>query len=331
MNELATARLTRRLARVLGLAAMLALPTSFATAQPYPSKVVKLYVPFGAGGVSDTVGRIVAQGLTKDLGQNVIVINAAGGSGMIASGDVAKARPDGYALLLTTNVHVINPALRKKMPYDSVADFTPLAKVATTPLMLVVNGQSPIKSVADYLKAARAHPGELTFASSGIGTSPHLAGEQFAQATHTTYSHIPYNVSAAVTQAVVAGDVASSWSGVQAATPFIKSGKMRALAIASDKRSKFVPEVPTLAELGIKGVNIETWFGLFGPAGLPADIGDRISKAVLTSLGRPETIEALAAIGVEPAGLGPAQFKTLVVDELQMYAKLAAAVHISVE
>jgi len=307
------------------------LAAGHASAANYPDRFVRLITPFGAGGVTDAVARLVARYLQSDLGQSVIVENTPGGSGIIGTQAVARAKPDGYSLLFTTNVHVINPALRHKLPFDPVKDFTPIVRVASAPLMLVVSASSPLRTVADYIAAAKRKPDTVTFGSSGVGTSPHLAGEQFAQATKTSYVHVPYNVSSAVTQALVAGQLDSSWSGVLSAMPFIKSGKLRALGIASDRRSKFAPDVPTLAELGVPGVNIDTWFGLLGPAHLPPAVVDKLSAAVLKAMSAAEFQDGLEKLGAEPAAANPAEFARIVSTELSSYAQLVAARNIKVE
>jgi len=304
--------------------------SAFATGQ-YPDKLIRMVSPFGAGGVTDSVARLVAQQLQKEVGQTVVVDNVAGGSGIIGTHTIARAKPDGYSLLFSTNVHVINPALRSSLPFDPVKAFSPIVKVASAPLMLVVNAASPYKTVADYVAAARSKPGELAYGSSGVGTSPHLAAEQFGQVTKTSYVHVPYNVSSAVTQAVVAGQIVSSWSGVHAAMPFVKAGKVRALGVASDHRSHFAPDVPTFAELGIHGVNIDTWFGLFGPANLPADIEGKLSSLILKALELPAFKESLVKLGAEAAPAGPAEFRKIVGTELASYAQLVKARGIKVE
>lgn len=309
---------------------------SLAIAKPvfaadYPDKFIRFVTPFGAGGITDAVARLTARHLQGDIGQSVVVDNAAGGSGIIGAQTVARAKPDGYSLLFTTNVHVINPALRHNLPFDPVKDFTPIARVASAPLMLVVNAASPCRSAAEYIAAAKQKPGEITFGSSGMGTSPHLAAEQFAQVTKTSYVHVPYNVSSAVTQALVAGQLDSSWSGVFSAMPFVKSGKLRALGVASERRSKFAPDIPTFLELGIAGVSIDTWFGLFGPARLPRAVVDKLANLVLKELEAPEFKEGLEKLGAEPAPAKPADFSRIVVAELESYAQLVTARNIKVE
>ena len=305
--------------------------TRLALAADYPDKLIRFVVPFGAGGITDSVARLVARYLQADIGQSVIIENAPGGSGIIGAQKIAQAKPDGYALLFTTNVHVINPALRHNLPFDPVKDFTPIVRVASAPLMLVVNASSPYRTAAEYIAAARQKPGSITFGSSGVGTSPHLAAEQFAQVTKTSYVHVPYNVSSAVTQALVAGQIDSSWSGVHAAMPFVKSGKLRALGVAREHRSRFAPDVPTFVELGIPGVSIDTWFGLFGPARLPQRIVDKLSALVLKELGTAEFQEGLEKLGAEAAPAKSAEFARVVTGELASYAQLVTARNIKVE
>ncbi|MBI2316159.1 MAG: tripartite tricarboxylate transporter substrate binding protein [Betaproteobacteria bacterium] len=238
----------RRLVAVV-LSAGLALAAGGVPAQgPYPSKPIRVVVSFGPGGVTDILARLLAPEIQKNLGQPVVVENVAGATAIIGTSAVARAVPDGHTLLFTSNAHTINPALRKQLPFDTVKDFTPITLLAASPNMLIVRADSPIKSVADYIAAAKAKPGEITYAFSGIGTSLHIAGAQFAQITGTKYNPIPYKTSAESIGAVASGQTDSSWSAVNAALPFIKGGKVRALAVASEKRTSFAPEIPTFGD-----------------------------------------------------------------------------------
>lgn len=315
----------RRLGAVV-LAAGLALAAGGALAQgAYPSKPIKVIVSFGPGGVTDILARLLAPEIQKDWGQPVVVENVAGATAIIGTSAVARAAPDGYTLLFTSNAHTINPALRKQLPFDTVRDFTPITLLAASPNMLVVRADSPIKTVADYIAAAKAKPGEITFAFSGIGTSLHIAGEQFSQITRTKYNPIPYKTSAESIGAVVSGQTDSSWSAVNAALPFIKSGKARALAVASDKRTGFAPDVTTFGELGVKGMKSETWLAVLAPANLPAPIAAKLSAEFMNVIARPDIKERILKLGAEPVGIELDKFNALIKDEIEMYKRIVQA------
>lgn len=308
------------------LAAGLALAAGGALAQgAYPSKPIKAIVSFGPGGVTDVLARLLANEMQKDWGQPVVVENVAGATAIIGTSAVARAAPDGYTLLFTSNAHTINPALRKQLPFDTVKDFTPLTLLAAAPNMLVVLADSPIKSVADYIAAAKAKPGEITYAFSGIGTSLHIAGEQFSQITGTKYNAIPYKTSAESIQAVVSGQTESSWSAVNAALPFIKSGKARALAVASDERTSFAPDVPIFAEVGVKGMKSETWLAVLAPANLPAPIASKLSAEFVNLIRRPDVKEKILKLGAEPVGIELDKFNARIKDEIEMYKRIVQA------
>ncbi len=315
-----------RRAVILALALAATLPAAAQTgvsASGYPSRPIRMVIPFAAGGVTDVLGRILANEMARDWGQPVVVENVTGATAIIGTQQVARAAPDGYTLLVTSNAHTINPALRKSLPFDPVKDFTPITLLAAAPNMLVVRSDSPLKSVADYVAAAKARPGEVNYASSGIGTSLHIAGEQFGQITGTRYNHIPYAASNQSIQAVVAGHTQSSWSAVNSALPFVKDGRLRALAVASDRRTVFAPDVPTFAELGIAGMKSETWLAALAPAGLPQPIAARLDAELLKIMARPDIREKILGLGAEPVGTSLGAFGTQIADEIAMYKRIA--------
>ena len=291
----------------------------------YPAKPIRVVVSFGPGGVTDILARLLAPEIQKDWGQPVVVENVAGATAIIGTAAVARAAPDGYTLLVTSNAHTINPALRKQLPFDTVKDFTPITLLAAAPNMLVVRADSPIKTVADYIAAAKSKPGEITFAFSGIGTSLHIAGEQFAQITGTKYNAIPYKTSAESIGAMVSGQTDSSWSAVNAALPFIKSGKARALAVASDKRTGFAPDVMTFDELGVKGMKSETWLAALAPANLPAPIAAKLSGEFISLINRSDIRERILRLGAEPVGIELDKFAALIKEEIEMYKGIVQA------
>lgn len=292
------------------------------TLNTYPSRPIRIVIPFAAGGVTDVLGRILANEIARDWGQPVVVENVTGATAIIGTQQVARAAPDGYTLLVTSNAHTINPALRKRLPFEPVKDFTPITLLAAAPNMLVVRSDSPIRSVVDYVAAAKARPGEVNYASSGIGTSLHIAGEQFGQISGAKFTHIPYAASNQSIQAVLAGHTQSSWSAVNSALPFVKDGRLRALAVASEKRTLFAPDVPTFAELGIQGMKSETWLAAFGPAGLPQPIVAKLDAEFLKLMARPDIREKILGLGAEPVGVSQEKFGAQIREEIDMYKRI---------
>ena len=297
----------------------------------YPTKPIKIIVPFAAGGVTDIMARIVGNEMSKDMGQAVIVENVTGVSGVIGSQQLAKSAADGYTLMINSNVHTINPALRKTLPYDTLKDFAPLVLLGTAPNMLIVNAQVPVKTLAEYIALAKQKPGEVTYATAGVGTSLHIAGAQFSQITGTSYNHIPYAASNQSIQAVVAGHTISSWSAVNSALPFIKDGRVRALAVASDARTAFAPDIPTFAELGVPGMRSETWIGAFAPANTPMAITTKLASEMKQILVRPATKEKILSAGAEPNGLELEKFAAQIKMEIDMYKQIVQLADIKAE
>lgn len=324
-------RQRRRLLAAGALSAMSGGIPGISLAQAYPSRPIRVIVPFGPGGVTDVLARLLSAEISKDFGQPVVVENMPGGTGLIGTGAVAKAAPDGHTILFTSNAHTINPALRRQMPFDSVKDFTPLVLLAAAPNMLVVRSDSPIKTVAEYIAAAKARPGEINYATSGVGTSLHIAGEQFSQITGAKFNHVPYAASNQSVQAVLGGHVVSSWSAVNSALPFVKAGRMRALALASEKRSEFAPDVPTFAEVGIKGMKSETWLAALGPAGLPAPVASKLAAELQMLIARADMKQKILGLGAEPVGVELEAFRAQIRDEIEMYTKIARAGDIKAE
>ena len=297
----------------------------------YPSKPIKIIVPFAAGGVTDIMARIVGNEMTKDWGQAVIVENVTGVSGVIGSQQLTKSSPDGYTIMINSNVHTINPALRKTLPYDTLKDFAPLVLLGTAPNMLIVNAHVPVKTLADYIALAKQKPGEVTYATAGVGTSLHIAGAQFSQITGTTYNHIPYAASNQSIQAVVAGHTLSSWSAVNSALPFIKDGRVRALAVASETRTAFAPDIPTFAELGVPGMKSETWIGAFAPANTPNPVTVKLATEMKQLLVRPAIKEKILSVGAEPSGLELEKFAVQIKMEIDMYKQIVQLGEIKAE
>lgn len=288
----------------------------------YPNRAIRIIVPFGAGGVTDVLARILAGEMSKDFGQPIVVENVVGATSVIGTQRLARAEPDGYTLMLTSNAFTINPALRNSLPFDPIKDFTPINLLAASPNMLVVKSDSPYDTVAKYVAAAKAKPGEISFASSGIGTSLHIAGEQFGLITDSRYNHVPYAASNQSILAVLSGQTDSSWSAVNSALPFVKDGRLKALAVANDKRTAFAPDIPTFAEAGIQGMKSETWLAMFAPANLPQAIAVKLNDELKKLLTRPDIREKILSLGAEPVGTELDKFSTQIRDEIEMYRQI---------
>jgi tripartite-type tricarboxylate transporter receptor subunit TctC len=315
-----------------GVAAGLLPLSSFAQAT-WPAKPVRIVVPFAAGGTTDILARAVAQELTKSLGQSFVVDNKPGAGGNIGADLVAKAAPDGYTLLMgTVGTHAINKSLYAKMPYDPQKDFQPVTLVAGVPNVMVVNAEKAaarkIATVQDFTQYARANPGKLNMASSGNGTSIHLAGELFKSMTGVYLTHFPFQGSNPALFSLMSGDMDVMFDNLPSAMTHIKSGKLKALAVTSATRSAALPDVPTVEEAGgpsLKGFEASSWFGLLAPAGTPMDIVLRIQQETAKSLATPAMKERLLAQGAIPSGNTPAQFAQVIDREMKKWAPVVKA------
>ncbi len=286
----------------------LALPLAALAQAPYPSRPVHIVVPFPAGGPTDVLTRLLAQKLSERWSQPVVVDNKPGAGGAIGSDFTAKSAPDGYTLVMaTSSTHSIGPALQK-LSYDPIRDFAPISQVSNATNVLLVSPKLGVSSVKELVALAKAKPGQLNFASSGIGTIPHLTGEMFKLAAGVDMVHVPYKGTGLSIPDLASGQVAVLFDSVVTAFTYVKSSGVRALAISSTKRSPLAPELPTMAESGLPGFESETWFGLFAPAGTPKDIIARISADTAAALRSPEVRDRFAAAGAEPVGSTPEQF-----------------------
>ncbi|OZI59013.1 tripartite tricarboxylate transporter substrate binding protein [Bordetella genomosp. 1] len=311
------------LKRVVALAAAAAVPAGPALAGAYPERPVTLVNPYAAGGPADLVARSLARGLEARLGQPVIVENKPGGGASIGTGFVARAKPDGYTLLLGTSAgHVVTP-LMQKTPYDGVGGFAFGAIVAVQPIMLAVNPERGIKTVAQLLARARAEPGKLSYGSAGVGGATHLGAEQFQQAAHISLNHIPYAGAAPAVNDAVGGQVDLVMLNLSAILPFIKQGRLLPLGYAAEQRSPLLPDVPTLAEAGVPGAQAATWYSLAAPAGTPAPIVQQLSDAVRALNQEPAYRDLLTQQGISLMALTPAQAQAYVEqDRVEMRALL---------
>jgi tripartite-type tricarboxylate transporter receptor subunit TctC len=308
----------------------LAVASAFAQAA-WPTRAVTIVVPFPPGGGTDTGARIVAEQLAKKWGQPVLVDNKGGAAGQIGADLVAKARPDGHTLLMgNIGTQAINPALYAKLPYDPDKAFAPVALVAELPLAMMVHPGVAAKSVKEFIALAKARPGQLSYSSSGAGGGPHLAAEMFKDATGSFILHVPYRGGGPAIADLLAGHVQLSFMTVLEASGHIKAGKLRALAVTSERRVSALPEVPTLAEAALPGFNSISWIGLLAPAGTPRETVDRISADVREVVAREDVKDKLVQLGAVPAGSTPAQFSTLIDNDRKRYAQIIKDRKISV-
>jgi len=314
------------LALAAGLACLAVLPA--AAQGTWPTKPVRIVVPFAAGGTTDILARAVAPELSKAFGQQFIVDNRAGAGGNVGADIVAKSAPDGYTLLMgTVGTHGINRALYDKLPYDPIKDFAPITLVAGVPNVMVMQTEKArtlgINNVADFIKYAKANPGKVNMASSGNGTSIHLAGELFKSMSGTYMVHFPYRGSGPALLDMVGGTMDVMFDNLPSSMPQIKAGKLKALAVTSAKRSDALPDVPTIEQAaGLKGFDASSWFGLLAPAGTPPDIVNRIQQEVAKSLATPAIKEKMLAQGAIPSGNTPAEFARLIDSEHRKWAKV---------
>lgn len=306
------------------VAAALAAAASLAAAQDWPAKPVKMIVPYPPGGPVDLSARLLAPKLQAALGQPFVVENKPGAGGNIGADAVAKSAPDGYTIGMgAIATHAINPSLMPNVPYDPLADFVHLALVVQVPNVLVVNNDVAAKSVADLVALAKARPGKLDFASGSTGSTGHLAGELFKQKTGTYMVHIPYKGAAPAVADLIAGRVQFMFDNLASALPRIKAGQVRALAVTTLKRAPALPELMTLDEAGLKGFDMTTWWGVMGPAKLPAAIVARLNAEILKAMDEPDVKERLRAMGMEGSGVRtPAQFTAFITAEAKLYAGL---------
>ena len=301
------------------LAASLSVPVA---AQTYPSKPVRLIVPFAPGGFTDVVARILGQRLSISMGQQFIIENKAGAGSTIGTDFVAKSAPDGYTLVMISTTHVISPWIYKSMPYDPIKGFVPVTKLVDSPYVLLVNPKVPARNVQEFIALAKASPDTLRYASSGNGSSQHLMGGLFASLTGTKLQHVPYRGSSGAATDLVAGVVESSFAGVPNALAQVPAGRLRALAVTTAKRIPQLPDVPTLQEAGVPGYEASVWLALLAPAGTPRDIVNRLNAEVAKLMESAETRKALYEAGVEVSLSTPDALGEYMVKEMERWGKV---------
>ena len=300
-------------------------------AQAYPNKPIRLIVPFPAGGATDILARALSQKLGEKIGQTVVVENRPGAGGTIGADAASKSIADGYTLLLaTSSTHSIGPAINPKIPYNAETDFTPIAYVASSPNVVVVPNTLPVKTMREFIDYARKNPGKLNYASSGNGTIVHLTTEYFKAQSETFILHIPYRGTALAIPDLVSGKIDVLFDSFVTGMPHVKDGKLRALAVTSAKRSALAPDMPTVAEV-LPGFESVTWFGLYGPKAMPADVTAKVNQAVNAALADADVKERFARLGAEPAGGTPQAFAAMVKADHTKWKKIIADRKISVE
>jgi tripartite-type tricarboxylate transporter receptor subunit TctC len=304
------------------LAFLLAIVTAAALAQSYPSRPVRMVIPLSPGGFADVPGRILAARLSAGLGYNVFVENRPGAGGTIGADFVAKSPPDGHTLLFTGTPHVISAWVYKKLPYEPLKDFEPVALVASGPYVLVVNPQLGVHTVRELIALAKAQPGKIDYASSGNGSAQHLVSALFASMAGIELNHVPYKGSGPAMQDLLAGEVKVSFAGIPNVLPHVKAGRLRALAVSTPQRSADLPDVPTVAQAGVPGYEATLWLNLAAPAGTPADIVQRLYTETGKALKDPELQSAFRAAGVEPTLMAPQELAAFMRAEYEKWGKV---------
>ena len=315
----------------IAVALGLAIASGGAIAQAWPSKPISLIVPFPAGGTTDVLARALAEKLTLSLGQTVIVESKPGAGATLGADYVAKAKPDGYTLLVGAVHHTIASSVYRKLPYDFQKDLAPITTIALVPNVLVINASTPARTVPELVKLLKAKPGQYNYGSNGNGTAQHLIGTQFENLTGTELVHIPYKGSGPLATDLLGGQVTMSFDTVTPVLQHIKSGKLRALAVTTAKRSSALPEVPTLDEAGLKGFNIGTWFGVLAPTATPKEILVRLNTEMVKVIQSPEFRKRMEEIGAEPIGNSAEQMAQQIKAETEKFAKLVKDAKVTIE
>lgn len=293
--------------------------------QDYPSRVIKIVVPFTAGSATDIMARIVGERLSASMGQPVVVENRPGAGGTLGSAQVAKSEPDGYTLLVVSTGHVVNPVLYSGLSYDTVGDFAGVVPLAALPSVLVVGAGSPIKSVRELIAAAKAKPGQLNYASAGVGSATHVNAEKFRSVTDIQVTHIPFKGTPETIVETSAGRVDFMFTPVLASIPTIRDNRMRALAVSTAKRSSALPDVPTVAEAGVPGFVFDFWIGLLAPAKTPRAIVNKLNLEVTKALAQPDVTERMAKLGAESMPMTPERFDAYIKEEFMVLGAVMKA------
>lgn len=308
------------------LSALLIMAASAAVAQPFPSRPIKVIVPFAAGGATDVIARFMADRMSKELGQPVVVENRAGANGAIGSEAVARSEADGYTLLaVTAGTHAINKSLYKDLKYDPVSDFTHVGFFGTSPNVVVVNPALPVQNIRELIDYAKKNPGKISFGSAGSGSTLHLAGELFKSMAALDIVHVPYKGGSAAQVDLMSGNIQLMFDSLSTAIPLIKSGKVRALAVTGEARTPALPDLPTVSEAGLNGYVATAWFGFVGPAKMPVDVVRRLNETINSILRTEDARKQFATFGADPAPKSPEQFRAHVGVEVDKWARVVEA------
>jgi tripartite-type tricarboxylate transporter receptor subunit TctC len=321
----------KKLLSIVCTAALLTLTQGQALAQTYPTKPVKIIVPFGPGGFTDVVARILGVKLGESLGQSVVIENKPGAGSMIGTDQVAKSAPDGHTLVIVSSTHVISPWISKNVPYDPIKGFTPITKLVDSPYVLLTNPKVPVKNVQEFIALAKANPDKIHYASSGNGSAQHLIGGMFASMTKTQLKHVPYRSSNLASTDLVAGVVESSFAGVPNALSQVPNGRLNALAVTSAKRIPQLPNVPTMQEAGVPGYDATIWLAMLAPAGTPANIVSRLNTEIGKIMNNPENQKAFFDAGVQVSLSTPEALSQLMVSEMDKWGKVVKEAGIKLE
>jgi tripartite-type tricarboxylate transporter receptor subunit TctC len=313
------------------LAAALAFAATAAQAQPYPARQITLIIPFAAGGSNDMVGRTIGRKLAEAWGQPVVVENRGGAGGLIGSSAVAAAPPDGYTLLLVSSTFTINPAIRKSMPFDTIKDFAPVAFIARSPLLVTASNNLAVNSAKELLALAKSRPGQITYGSAGPGSINQIAAELIALSAGLKLMHVPYKGGAPALNDLLGGHIDIYVSSLPQVLQLAQNGQAKALAVTSAKRTALLPDVPTLAESGLPGLDLSSWWGIVGPAGMPAEIVNALNSEIGKILATPELTQVLANEGAEAETMTPQQFGDLMRMETWRWTKVAHEANISID
>lgn len=317
---------------VLGmLLSLCALPAAAQSPQPYPSRQVRLIVPFAPGGFTDVVARVVGQKLSASMGQPFVIENRPGAASTIGTEFVAKSNPDGYTLVMVSTTHVISPWLYKNIPYDPINSFTVVSKLVDSPYVLLVNPKLPVNNVKEFIALAKEKPDAIHYASSGNGSSQHLMGGLFATMTGVKITHVPYRGSNLAAQDLVSGVVESSFAGVPNAIAHVPAGRLKALAVTTAKRSPLLPDVPTLSEAGVAGYDASVWLALLAPAGTPKEIVNRLNSELAKVMVAPDAAKSFAAVGVEVSLSSPEEMTRYMIEERERWGKVVKETGISID
>lgn len=324
-------RLLNRLAASVVVLAVVVLHAAHAFAQGYPAKPVRVVVPFPPGGTVDVVARVLTQKLSEQLGQQFIVENRAGANGTLGSDFVAKAGPDGYTLLVNASIHVINPLILPRVPFDVVRDFTAISNIGSVPLLVTAHPSVPAANLREFIALVRANPTKYTYATSGLGSAGHLSEETIKYESKLDILIVPYKGAGPALADLIGGQVSSMIDPLPSSYPLVKGGKLRPLAVTSAKRVAFLPDVATVAESGLPGFEMVSWYGLWGPANLPREITSRLSAEVAKAIRSQLASDRLGDQGFDPVGSTPEQFVAYVNQEIAKYTKIVKDANIKVE